>query len=153
MSHVHVTERLERILTSTRHVAVLGAHPDPTKPAHFVPAYLHAQGYEIHPVNPVHPEADLWGRKPVDVLADLQRPIDLVDVFRRSEHLPGHLPEIVAMDPLPRVVWLQKGITHEEVAADLREHGIEVVQDACMLSLHKKLGLQVAPTPRQVSGT
>lgn len=142
-------DNLQRIFSSARTIAVLGAHPDPEKPAHYVPAYLEAQGYELLPVNPTYPDVTLWGHAPVARLADLERPVDLVEVFRRSEHLPGHLPDVLAMDPLPKAVWFQQGIRHEEVARQLEERGIEVVQDACMMVQHKKLGLQTAPTPRR----
>lgn len=135
-------DAIRRILTTSRTVAVLGAHPDASKPAHFVPAYLHEQGFEVHPVNPGYPGERLWGRRPAGRLADLDTPVDVVDVFRRSEHLPGHLADLLAMDPLPKVVWFQQGIRHDEVARQLEARGIEVVQDACMLALHKKLGLQ-----------
>jgi hypothetical protein len=74
-------------------------------------------------------------------LDELARPVDVVDVFRASEHLPGHVAEILAMDPRPGVVWFQKGIRHDEVARELEAHGIEVVQDACMMEMHERLGL------------
>lgn len=134
-------QEITRILTGSHVVAVLGAHPDPRRPAHFVPRYLHEQGYDILPVNPVRQDGELWGRTPVATLAELRRPVDVVDVFRRSERLSAHVPDILAMDPLPKVVWFQQGIRNDEVARRLTEAGIDVVQDACMLALHKKLGL------------
>jgi len=141
MAEIRSHEDLVRILTDSHVVAVLGAHPDPKKPAHFVPAYLHQQGYAIVPVNPIYPEAELWGSKPTATLAELRRPIDVVDVFRRSEYLSDHLPDILDMDPLPKVVWFQQGVRNDDVAERLVEAGIDVVQDACMLALHKKFGL------------
>lgn len=141
MPDIHDLDDLARILTSSHVVAALGAHPEPKKPAHFVPAYLHEQGYDILPVNPVYPEAHLWGRTPTATLAELRRPIDVVDVFRRSDHLSAHVPDILAMNPRPRVVWFQKGIRNDDVARRLVEAGIDVVQDECMLALHKKFGL------------
>lgn len=142
MSSESQRAQLKRILTGARTVAVLGAHPDPERAAHYVPAYLHDHGYEILPVNVTKQGQELWGRPVAARLDELTHPVDVVDVFRASEHLPGHLDEILAMDPRPSVVWLQKGIRHDEVARELEERGIEVVQDACMLALHKKLGLQ-----------
>ena len=68
-------------------------------------------------------------------------PVDVVDVFRRSELLPGHLQEILAMRPLPRWVWLQSGVYHDEVTRELEAHGIAVVQDRCMLADHRAFGL------------
>lgn len=73
---------------------------------------------------------------------DLEEPIDVVEVFRQADHLPQHEAEILAMQPLPGVVWLQKGIRNDEFAVRLSEAGIDVVQDACMLERHKDLGLE-----------
>lgn len=142
MPEVTSIDDVARILANSRTVAVLGAHPNQKKPAHFVPAYLHEQGYEVVPVNPGYPDVELWGTEPAGTLAELQEPIHVVDVFRRSEHLAGHVPDILAMDPLPRVVWFQAGIRNDDAARRLIDAGIDVVQDACMLALHKKLGMQ-----------
>lgn len=141
-------DAIERILSEARTVAVLGAHPDRTKAAHFVPAYLDAQGYRVLPVNPTYPDEPLWGRRPVATLAEVTEPVDVVDVFRRSENVAGHEADILAMAPRPKVVWLQQGIRDDAFAERLEAEGITVVQDACMMALHKKLGLQTAPTPR-----
>lgn len=141
MPELHEPQDLARVLTEARVVAILGAHPDTGKPAHFVPAYLHRHGYQVLPVNPAYPSENLWGRTPTATLSALDEPVDVVDVFRRSEHLPDHLPDILAMDPLPKVVWLQQGIRNDDVARHLTDAGIDVIQDACMLALHRKLGL------------
>lgn len=129
---------LDAILTPLGRVAVLGAHPDPSRPASYVPAYLAQQGIEIWPVNPAIVGRALFGRPAVARLTDLQVEIDLVDVFRRASHLPAHVPEILAMDPRPRVVWLQSGIRHDAVARRLEAAGIEVVQDRCLLVEHRR---------------
>ncbi len=134
-------EQLKRILDDARTVAVLGAHPDPTRAAHYVPAYLHEHGYEVVPVNAAKLGTSLWGRPVAERLDALSEAVDVVDVFRASAHLPDHLPEILAMDPLPSVVWLQKGVRHDDVARELEARGIEVVQDACMMEAHRAAGL------------
>ena len=133
------TERIREILRSSRTVAVLGASPRNHRAGHYVPAYLQRHGFEIHPVNPEAEGASLFGRDVVATLADVDTPVDVVDVFRRSEHLPDHLPEILALEPLPKVVWFQQGIRHDEVADALEDAGIEVVQDRCMLADHQRL--------------
>lgn len=127
------------ILERARRVAVIGAHPDPARPAHYVPAYLQAQGYDVRPVNAAKVGQSLFGHAVVASLDAVQGPLDVVDVFRRSEAVPDHLDEILAARP--RVVWLQKGIVNDEVAAILRDAGITVVQDRCMLADHQALGL------------
>lgn len=126
------------VLRGVRTIAVLGAHPRREKPAHFVPDYMARHGYRILPVNPVFGDRELWGEPFAASLADLDEPVDLVVVFRRSENVPDHLGDILAMEPRPDVVWLQQGIRHEATAARLRAEGIEVVQDACLMVEHRR---------------
>ena len=137
-SEIEATVR--EVLDEAKVIAVLGAHVRPEKPAFYVPDYLHDQGYEILPVNPVFAGREQWGATFVGRLDELSRPVDVIDVFRRAEWLPGHVEEILALDPLPRWVWLQLGIRHDAVASRLRERGIAVVQDRCLLADHRALG-------------
>lgn len=130
-----------QVLEQARVVAVLGAHPDASRPAHYVPAYLTAMGYTVLPVNPMCVGQILFDHRVVGELSEIDQPVDVVDVFRRSELLPGHLQEILAMRPLPRWVWLQAGVRHDEVARELESHGIAVVQDRCMLADHRSFAL------------
>jgi uncharacterized protein len=129
----------QAILKGSKTVAVLGVHPDPNKPAHYVPTYLQRQGYQIFPVNAQKVGQTLFGKTVLSSLSELQTPIDLVDVFRRSEALPEHLEDILSMNPLPKVVWFQLGIVNDEVAQKLTEAGITVVQNRCTLADHKRL--------------
>lgn len=132
---------IRRILETTRTIAVLGAHDDPSKAACYVPQYLQRVGYRVLGVNPKLAGQQLHGAEVVATLAELGEPVDMVDVFRRPAQLPAHLPELLAMDPRPKVVWLQLGIRHDGVAESLRAAGIEVVQDRCTLADHRRLGL------------
>jgi predicted CoA-binding protein len=132
-------EELRSILMEARIIAVLGAHPEPAKAAHYVPAYLQSQGYRILPVNPLYAGRTLFGTTVASKLDELGEPVDIVDVFRRGPDVAGHVDEILAMKPLPRVVWLQQGIRNEEACRTLRQHGIDVVQDACTLAEHRSL--------------
>jgi predicted CoA-binding protein len=129
---------VRRVLEEARTIAVLGVHEDPDKPAYYVPAYLAEQGYEILPVNPALVGRQLWGRPVVATLAELDTPVDLVDVFRRPDKVPEHVDDILAMQPRPRVVWLQLGIRNDEAARRLIDAGIEVVQDRCTLADHRR---------------
>jgi hypothetical protein len=92
-------------------------------------------------VNPTFSGRTVWGAPFRDGLAELEEPVDMVDVFRRAEHLPGHLADILAMTPRPGVVWLQLGIRHDAFAARLAQAGIDVVQDRCTMADHRTLGL------------
>jgi len=134
-------EDVRDVLTTCRTVAVLGASDGPDRPAFYVPQYLHDQGYDVYGVSPRITGAVLWGHPVVARLADVPVPIDLVDVFRRSDDVPGHLDELLALSPRPKVVWLQQGIRHDAVADALRAVGIRVVQDRCTYADHRRLGL------------
>lgn len=130
-----------RLLERSPVVAVLGAHHEHHRAAHYVPAYLAEHGYEIWSVNPKLAGRSLFGRTVVATLGEVPVPVDLVDVFRRAEHLPDHLPELLAMSPRPPAVWLQLGIAHADVEARLRAEGMDVVSDRCMLADHRRWGL------------
>ncbi len=135
------TDDVRRVLEEARTVAVLGAHIEPAKPAHYVPDYLHTQGYRILPVNPVFAGRTLWGEPARSTLAELAEPVDVVDVFRRSDKVPGHVADVLAMEPRPKVVWLQLGVRNAAAARELLAAGIDVVQDRCMLADHRRFGL------------
>lgn len=134
--------RIRQTLERARTIAVLGAHTEPAKAAYYVPDYLHGQGYRILPVNPTFAGlSSPWGAVFRSRLDEIDEPVDLVDVFRRSERLPGHLDELLGMRPRPPLVWLQLGIRNEDVASRLIEAGIDVVQDRCTLADHRRLGI------------
>lgn len=130
---------LEAILRATRTIAVLGAHDDPARPANYVPAYMAGKGYRVLGVNPQLTGHDFFGQPMVAKLGHLAGPIDMIDVFRRSDHLAGHLPEILALDPAPACVWLQLGIRDDAFARLLQDRGIVVVQDRCLMVDHRRL--------------
>ena len=137
--------RIRELLTTSPRIAVLGIHHEPEKAAFYVPEYLHDEGYEIHGVNPMFVGQTLFGNPVRATLAELGTPIDLVDVFRKAELLPGHVEDILAMNPRPKVVWFQLGIKNDDVAKILEAAGIVVVQSRCTLADHQRLGMG-APT-------
>jgi predicted CoA-binding protein len=133
--------RLREILSTSPTIAVLGAHQEPEKAAYYVPEYLHEEGYRILSVNPQLHGEELFGQPVYKTLAEIGEPVDLVDVFRRSELIPQHVEDILAMSPRPKVVWLQLGIKNEDAARILEAAGITVVQNRCTLADHQRLGL------------
>lgn len=133
------TDDIRRVLLSARVVAVLGASDDPSRPAYYVPDYLHDHGFRIRPVNPLKHGTRLWGATFVSSLSDVGEPIDILDVFRRSDQLAMHVDEILALAPMPKVVWFQSGIRDSAVAKRLATAGIDVVQDRCMLQDHRRM--------------
>ena len=130
---------LTRILRESKTVAVLGAKADVAAPAHYVPAYLVSRGYRVRPVNPTLTGRRVLNEVVVATLADLAEPVDVVEVFRRPEYLPGHAAEIVRLPWKPAVVWFQLGISHAAAAETLARAGIRVVQDRCMMPEHRRL--------------
>jgi predicted CoA-binding protein len=135
-------DQVRAILETHRTIAVLGASTDRFRAGFYVPDYMHQQGYRILPVNPKHAGSTLWGEPIRATLAELAgESIDILDVFRLPELLPQHLPEILAMQPRPKVVWFQQGIRNDDVARVLLTEGIAVAQDRCLLADHRRLGL------------
>jgi predicted CoA-binding protein len=130
---------LARILREARTVAVLGAKAQPSAPAYYVPAYLAGVGYRLRPVNPTLVGTRILGEPVVPTVADLPEPVDVIDVFRRPEFLPGHAAEILQLPWRPSVVWFQLGIRHDGAALRLAQAGIRVVQDRCMMPEHRRL--------------
>jgi predicted CoA-binding protein len=134
-------DRIRQILTTSPTIAVLGVHTEPEKAAFYVPEYLHDEGYRIIGVNPQFRGDELFGEPVRATLAEITEPVDLVDVFRRSELIPQHVEDILAMKPRPRVVWFQLGIRNDDVAHILEAAGITVIQNRCTLADHQRLGL------------
>jgi uncharacterized protein len=120
---------LERILRDTRTVAIVGISPNPLRPSHEVWRYLAtSSNYELYLVNPTVSEIE--GTPVYPSLADLPVVPDLVDVFRRREHLPAVLEETIAVGA--KTLWLQEGLWHDEVARDGEAAGLQVVMDRCL---------------------
>ena len=129
-------ETIERILREAKHVAVVGLTDDPARPSHFVPAYLQDNGYHIIPVNPTI-SGQVLGETVYPSLADAPRPIDVVQIFRRSDEVGPIVEEAIAVGA--RVVWMQLGISNEEAAAAARAAGLDVVMNQCMKVQHARL--------------
>ena len=127
---------LERILRETRTVAIVGASASPARASHQVWRYLAAaSGYELYLVNPTIDEID--GTPVYPSLADLPVVPDLVDVFRRREHLPTVLEDAIQVGA--KVLWLQLGLWHEQVARDGEAAGLQVVMDRCLKVDHARI--------------
>ncbi len=128
-------EEIRDILRTARTVAVVGLSDSPDRPSHGVAAYLKAHGYRIIPINPG--VGEVLGEKAYARLEDVPEKIDVVDVFRRPEHVPAIVDSAIAVGA--KVVWLQDGIVHEAAAAKARAAGLRVVMDRCMLRDHRRL--------------
>jgi predicted CoA-binding protein len=134
-------ETIRDILTSVRRVAVVGASPNPLRPSHDVLGVLINRGYETFPVNPRHAGARIGGRLVYARLADVPAPVDMVDVFRNPAAVGGVVDEALALDPLPRVVWMQLGVIDEAAAGRARARGVTVVMNRCPAIELRRLGV------------
>jgi uncharacterized protein len=123
----------QEIFENSRTIAVVGLSSNPARASHGVAEYFQGQGYRIIPVNPN--EAEVLGEKSYPDLRSLPGPVDLVNVFRRSEHVPEIVEDAIAIGA--RALWLQQGVTHPEAEQRAREAGLQVVSDACMMVLHR----------------
>jgi predicted CoA-binding protein len=122
---------LKEILTRTKRVAIVGVSDNPVRPSYFVARYLSLRGFAIVPVNPVIAGQSLFGVPVVASLSDIDRPVDMVDIFRRSEAVPQIVDEALALWPDLRTIWMQIGVEHEQAAAHARLRGVDVVQNRC----------------------
>lgn len=125
--------RLKRILGRTRVIAMIGVSANPVRPSHYVARYLGLKGFTVIPVNPGHAGEQILGRTVYARIADIPEParVDMIEIFRRPEAVPGILTEAFAHLPGLRTVWMQIGVTHPEAAARAEARGLEVVQDRC----------------------
>ncbi len=137
MENAEIASILERSPT----IAVIGAHRDPGRAAYYVADYLRRQGYRVLPVNPRFAGQQLFGTRVCASVRDLREPVDMVVLFRRADAVTDHVPEILAMRPRPRVVWMQLGIRNAQAARVLEGEGITVVQDRCTMAEHRRLAL------------
>ena len=128
-------KQISEILRVCRTIAVVGLSAKRYRPSYGVAEYMQRAGYRIIPVNP-H-ETEVLGEKCYPDVESVPEPIDIVDIFRRSEFVP----EIVeaAIRKGAKVVWMQEGVIHEEAARRAREAGLEVVMDRCILKDHRRL--------------
>ena len=130
---------LRAILKTAKSVAVIGAKIGAHEPAYYVPAYLATRGYRIHPVNPKLAGETIHGAPVVGRLVDLDGAVDVIEIFRRPQHLLDHAREILALPWRPQAIWFQLGIRNDAAAEALARAGMKVVQDRCMMPEHRRL--------------
>jgi predicted CoA-binding protein len=125
---------IEQILDHCHTIAVVGFSTRPEKAGWYVPEYMQARGYRIIPVNP-QIDAGL-GNPAWPTLADIPEPVDVVNVFRRPEHVADVVREALAIGA--KAIWVQLGITSAEGRALAQEAGVLYVEDRCMLAEHRR---------------
>lgn len=135
-------EQLSAILRNTRTIALVGWSPNPARPSHAVAAFLKARGYRVIPVNPGQAGRRALGEviRP-DLASVAEEGVDMVDIFRRAEHVPDVVRAALAHLPDLKTVWMQLGIRSAEAAAEAEAQGVAVVQDRCPAIEIPRLGL------------
>jgi predicted CoA-binding protein len=124
-----------QILKNAETIAVVGLSSNRARPSYGVSEYMQAVGYRIIPVNPA--ETEILGEKVYATLDEIPVPVDIVDIFRRSEFVPEIVDAAIRIGA--KCVWMQEGVVHEEAAAKARAAGLDVVMDHCILKAHRKL--------------
>ncbi len=132
---------IREILSRVRTIAVLGFSANPLRPSHGVARYLVTKGYRVIPVNPGLAGQEFLGEKAHGSLAEIREPIDMVDIFRRSEEVAGVTDQALALSPHPFALWTQLGVRDDDAAERARAAGIRVVQDRCPAIEIPRLGL------------
>jgi len=128
---------IEEMLKGSKTIAVVGLSSNPLRASHGVSAYMQAQGYRIIPVNPQ--EEYVLGEKSYASLLDVPEPIDIVDVFRRSDAVPEVVDQ--AIQKKASAIFMQEGVIHEQAAEKARQAGIFVVMDRCILKEHRNIAV------------
>lgn len=138
------------LLGRVRRIALVGASANPERPSHRVMKFLQAQGYRVTPVNPGLAGQRLLGEDVVARLADVAGTVDMVDIFRAAEAVPGIVDEAIAIGA--GAVWMQLAIRHEEAAATAHAAGLAVVMDRCPAIEIPRLGLPPVGAPTGEAG-
>lgn len=134
------------ILNSVKTIAMVGASANDVRPSYFVLKYLLAKGFSVFPINPGQAGKEILGQMTYARLADIPQPIDMVDIFRAATAVPGIVDEVLRLDPLPKVIWMQLGVRHDEAAARAEAAGIKVVMNRCPKIEYGKLSGEIGWT-------
>ncbi|MGO3932741.1 CoA-binding protein [Rhodopseudomonas pseudopalustris] len=135
---------IREILNDVKTVAVVGASPLNVRPSYFVFKYLAERGYDMIPINPGQVGNSLLGKPFVASLRDIDRPVDMVDIFRGSAHVMPIIEAALAMTPLPKVIWMQIGVRNDEAAALAEAAGLKVVMNRCPKIEYGRLSSEIS---------
>ena len=135
---------LRDILSTVKTIAMVGASDKVSRPSHGVFGFLVAQGYRVIGVNPNLAGLSLHGEPFYKTLAEVPEVIDMVDIFRNSEAAAGAVDEALALEPRPKVIWMQVGVRNEEAAARARALGVIVVMNRCAKIEYQRLVIRTS---------
>jgi len=145
MNHdTYPDDYIRGILSSVKVIAMVGASPVDVRPSYFAFKYLAQRGYDMIPVNPGHVGKSLLGRPFVASLKDIDRPIDMIDIFRSSAHIMPVVDEALTLAPPPKVIWMQLGARDDAAAAKAEAAGIKVVMNRCPKIEYGRLSSEIS---------
>jgi predicted CoA-binding protein len=124
-------DHLRDVLMRTKTIAVVGVSANPVRPSYFVARYLGLKGYRVIPVNPGLAGQTLFGEMVYANLSAIPDDVDMVDIFRRSDAVPGIVDESLARWPNLQTIWMQIGVMHKEAAAVAEARGVTVIENRC----------------------
>lgn len=132
------------ILNNVKTIAMVGASPVNVRPSYFAFKYLEQRGYDVIPVNPGQVGKKLLGKPFVASLLDIDRPVDMVDIFRNSSHIMPVVEQALKMTPLPKVIWMQLGARDDAAAAKAEAAGLKVVMNRCPKIEYGRLSSEIS---------
>lgn len=132
MIKIAVPKEIEKIILSSKNIAVVGASRDPDKDSYLIPKYLQEQGFKIIPVNPKADE--ILGEKAYSSLMEIKERVDIVDIFRPSEYTPKIVEEAIKLKP--KLIWLQLGIQNNEAMETANQNNIPFIMNKCLKIEH-----------------
>jgi len=145
MNHDNYSDDYIRsILNSVKTIAMVGASANEVRPSYFAFKYLLQRGYDMIPINPGQVGKSLMGRPFVASLAEIGRPVDMVEIFRSSSSIMPVVEEALKLSPLPKVIWMQLGGRDDDAAAKAEAAGIKVVMNRCPKIEYGRLSSEIS---------
>jgi hypothetical protein len=132
------------ILNTVKTIAMVGISPKDNRPSYFAFKYLLERGYRMIPVNPGQAGKEILGQEVYAKLADIPEPVDMVDIFRATQHALSVVQEALALKPLPQVIWMQLSVRNDEAAALAEAAGLKVVMNRCPKIEYGRLSSEIA---------
>ncbi|MCE8008096.1 CoA-binding protein [Aestuariivita sp.] len=122
---------LRRVLRGTKTIAIVGVSMNPVRPSYFVARYLDLKGFDIIPVNPAYGGERIFGKPILSDLSEIDRPVEMVDIFRRSDAVPEIVEVALAHLSGLQTIWMQIGVSHADATSKAEAAGLTVIQNRC----------------------
>jgi uncharacterized protein len=135
---------IRAILNSVKTIAMVGISPRDNRPSFFAFKYLLERGYRMIPVNPAQSGTRILGQKVYANLTDIPEPVDMVDIFRTSEHVLPVVEEALTLEPKPRVIWMQLTVRNDKAARLAEDAGLKVVMNRCPKIEYGRLSSEIS---------